>query len=397
MQDINHLNNSLNPMNHSIEPPSFSGLSEESLVTRFFGIVSSSAREFAADPRGFVRGIFVSTYNEGAFGGVRSESLFKRLPREIKQNARDFSQNPAGYMKSVVTMTDREGQRFELVMWCMAAAFFAFTATFGLFFVLPRLLFPTPETLADNRPDENVTFLAPVPEVQPKVKPDSKPLGAGFGAKKPGGGGGGGGKNEPTPPSKGRLPEFALKEPIIDPSPTKQVKNPEYQIPMNVMADPSQMPKQDLALDVVGDPTSNITTPSSGRGTGGGIGDGSGRGIGSGKGSGVGPGEGGGIGGGTAGGGLGSGTPDTRPQIISQSKPKYTEEARQNKIVGKVVLSVEFRADGTIGNVRVVRSLGYGLDENAIAAARLIRFRPAMKGGAPMTFTSRVEFSFNLI
>lgn len=341
-------------MNHSIEPPSFSGLSEESLVTRFFGIVSSSAREFAADPRGFVRGIFVSTYNEGAFGGVRSESLFKRLPREIKQNARDFSQNPAGYVKSVVTMTDREGQRFELVMWCMAAAFFAFTATFGLFFVLPRLLFPTPETLA-------------------------------------------GGKNEPTPASKGRLPEFALKEPIIDPSPTKQVKNPEYQIPMNVMADPSQMPKQDLALDVVGDPTSNITAPSSGTGTGGGIGNGSGRGIGSGQGSGAGPGKGGGYGGNEAGGGLGGGTPDIRPQIISQSKPKYTEEARQNKIVGKVVLSVEFRADGTIGNVRVVRSLGYGLDENAIAAARLIRFRPAMKGGAPMTFTSRVEFSFNLI
>ncbi|MBI4747516.1 MAG: energy transducer TonB [Acidobacteria bacterium] len=92
----------------------------------------------------------------------------------------------------------------------------------------------------------------------------------------------------------------------------------------------------------------------------------------------------------------GSTAPDTRPQIISQSKPRYTEAARQNKIAGKVVLSVEFRADGTIGEVQVVKSLGYGLDECAVEAARHIRFRPAQKGGRPFTFRSRVEYSFHL-
>ena len=88
--------------------------------------------------------------------------------------------------------------------------------------------------------------------------------------------------------------------------------------------------------------------------------------------------------------------PDMRPQIISQPKPGYTEAARHNKIAGKVVLLVEFRADGTIGEVQVVRSLGYGLDECAVEAARHIRFRPAQKGGMPVTFRSRVEYSFHL-
>lgn len=85
-----------------------------------------------------------------------------------------------------------------------------------------------------------------------------------------------------------------------------------------------------------------------------------------------------------------------RPQIIKQSKARYTDEAREALIVGKVVLAVEFLADGTIGEIRVVRSLGYGLDEQAIEAARQIKFHPAMKDGEAMTYTSRVEFLFQL-
>lgn len=87
----------------------------------------------------------------------------------------------------------------------------------------------------------------------------------------------------------------------------------------------------------------------------------------------------------------------SRPQIISQVKGKYTEKARDACIRGKVILAIEFRDDGTIGTIRVVRSLGYGLDEQAIAAAQHIRFRPAMKDGQPVTITRRVEFPFNLI
>lgn len=88
---------------------------------------------------------------------------------------------------------------------------------------------------------------------------------------------------------------------------------------------------------------------------------------------------------------------NSRPQIISQVKGKYTEKARNACIRGKVILAIEFREDGTIGTIRVVRSLGYGLDQQAIAAARHIRFRPAIKDGQPVTMTRRVEFPFNLI
>ena len=85
-----------------------------------------------------------------------------------------------------------------------------------------------------------------------------------------------------------------------------------------------------------------------------------------------------------------------RLQIIRQSKARYTDEARKALIVGKVVLAVEFLTDGTIGEIRVVRSLGYGLDEQAVEAARQIKFRPAMKDGEAIPFTHRVEFSFQL-
>lgn len=78
-------------------------------------------------------------------------------------------------------------------------------------------------------------------------------------------------------------------------------------------------------------------------------------------------------------------------------KPKYTEEARSSKIVGKVTLSVEFRADGRIGDIRIVHGLGYGLDENAISAARLLAFRPALSNGVPVSTRAKVEFTFNLI
>lgn len=95
--------------------------------------------------------------------------------------------------------------------------------------------------------------------------------------------------------------------------------------------------------------------------------------------------------------GMSSSEGNLRPRILSQVKPQYTQEGRANGIQGKVVLSVEFRADGTIGSVTVLRSLGHGLDEKAIAAARQIRFSPATSNGTPKTVTSRVEFFFTLL
>jgi TonB family protein len=90
-------------------------------------------------------------------------------------------------------------------------------------------------------------------------------------------------------------------------------------------------------------------------------------------------------------------TPQTSPvEVLSKPTPEYTAEARQQKVEGEVVLEVEFGASGTIQVIRVVRGLGHGLDESAIAAARQIRFKPATRDGLAVSSTGRLHILFQL-
>jgi outer membrane biosynthesis protein TonB len=57
---------------------------------------------------------------------------------------------------------------------------------------------------------------------------------------------------------------------------------------------------------------------------------------------------------------------------------------------------MSFSAAGTLHVNRVVRGLGHGLDEAAIAAANKIRFKPAMRGGQPVDSTAIVHVVFQL-
>ncbi|MEW6737708.1 MAG: energy transducer TonB, partial [Acidobacteriota bacterium] len=92
------------------------------------------------------------------------------------------------------------------------------------------------------------------------------------------------------------------------------------------------------------------------------------------------------------------GTPGLRlPQLYDKTKPLYTEEARRNKIEGMVVLSVIFYKDGNIGDIKIIRGLGYGLDEQAIEAAKKIRFKPAELNGEAVSVRARLEFTFTLL
>lgn len=86
----------------------------------------------------------------------------------------------------------------------------------------------------------------------------------------------------------------------------------------------------------------------------------------------------------------------TPVEILSKPNPAYTDEARQLKIEGEVLLEVDFAATGTLTVVRVVRGLGHGLDEAAIAAAKQIRFKPAQDGGRPVDFRTTVHIVFRL-
>jgi TonB family protein len=86
----------------------------------------------------------------------------------------------------------------------------------------------------------------------------------------------------------------------------------------------------------------------------------------------------------------------TPVQIVSKPAPVYTEEARRLKIEGEVVLRINFGADGTIRDVAVVRGLGHGLDEAAVAAARKIQFQPAHRGSQPVDYQAVVHVMFQL-
>ncbi len=83
-------------------------------------------------------------------------------------------------------------------------------------------------------------------------------------------------------------------------------------------------------------------------------------------------------------------------EITYKPRPVYTDEGRQLKIEGEVLLQVVFTADGQIRIVKVVRGLGHGLDESAVHAAEKIQFKPALKDGHPADFQAILHIEFEL-
>jgi len=89
--------------------------------------------------------------------------------------------------------------------------------------------------------------------------------------------------------------------------------------------------------------------------------------------------------------------PATTPvEIISKPNPVYTEEARALRLQGEVLLEVSFGANGQLHVNRVVRGLGHGLDEAAVAAADKMKFKPAQHLNQPIDSTAIVHVVFQL-
>ena len=87
----------------------------------------------------------------------------------------------------------------------------------------------------------------------------------------------------------------------------------------------------------------------------------------------------------------------TQPvEILDKPRPRYTEEARKARIEGAVHLEVVFTARGQVQVRRVVKGLGYGLDEAAIEAAGRIRFTPAKVNGTAVDQTALLQVTFLL-
>jgi len=83
-------------------------------------------------------------------------------------------------------------------------------------------------------------------------------------------------------------------------------------------------------------------------------------------------------------------------EILSKPRPQYTEEARRLQVEGEVLIEVLFSASGEVRVLRTIRGLGHGLDENAIAAARAIQFRPAKRGDTAADSTAVIHIVFQL-
>ena len=94
----------------------------------------------------------------------------------------------------------------------------------------------------------------------------------------------------------------------------------------------------------------------------------------------------------------GAGSGVTLPRLIKETKPHYTPDAMSAKIQGAIMLEAVIRRDGTVGEVRVVRSLDkeFGLDEEAVKTVKEWRFAPGKKDGVDVPVLVEIEMTFTL-
>jgi TonB family protein len=85
------------------------------------------------------------------------------------------------------------------------------------------------------------------------------------------------------------------------------------------------------------------------------------------------------------------------PRLVYKIEPQYTDEARDAKLQGSVVLGIEIGPDGFVQDVQVRRGIGLGLDENAMDAVRQWEFSPAFKDGRPVAVMATVEVNYRLM
>jgi len=205
------------------------------------------------------------------------------------------------------------------------------------------------------------------------------------------GGGGGGGDRSKEEASKGNLPKLSMEQ-LAPPTVVLKKQAPKLPVEPTVVV-PPQVELPTINIAGLGDPLTNMTIPSSGTGFGGGIGTGSGGGVGSGRGGGVGLGVGGGIGGGV----FRVGGAVSAPQIMFKVDPEYSEQARKAKYQGTVVLRCIVQKDGTVRDIKIVQSLGLGLDEKAVEAVAQWKFRPGKRRGEAVDVAADIEVTFRLL
>jgi TonB family protein len=86
----------------------------------------------------------------------------------------------------------------------------------------------------------------------------------------------------------------------------------------------------------------------------------------------------------------------TPPEVIARVDPQYPRDAREARAQGIVILEIIVDENDNVEVTRVVRSVGFGLDQAAIEAVQQWRFSPATRNGQPIPFVTELEINFTL-
>jgi TonB family protein len=335
---------------------------------------------------------------------IESESLLSRLKRELVNAVEELRENPRSFLGGLLRGEGSTRQRKRLIQAGFATALIAYSSI-----IMATLL----AGLFRQTQSDQIVIAAPKPLPTPFIiaipiatsKADQQKraakarqglLGGSLQQSQAQRSGGGGGQEDKRPASVGEMPMPALSPQLNPPDlePPK-IKFATLIVPETIYADDALRQRINGQFGI-----RNGQTDAPSRG------DGKGTGIGEGDGPGYDRGIGGNVGGGPP--RIGSGpikgsgdgvlpmSQNLRPTILYREKAKYTENARQNRVQGAVVLSVIFGADGKIHNIRVVRGLPHGLTETSIEAAQHIRFQPAIHNSRPVSVQATLEFNFAL-
>ena len=210
----------------------------------------------------------------------------------------------------------------------------------------------------------------------------------------PGGGGGGGGQLAREPASRLQIPGTDAIAVPTQPreSAVSRPTAPDTRIPEIAIPARHQAAGLETFMGVVA--STPAVTASHGPGDLGGGGGGRGQGAGDGTGVGLDDGFDKGVGGQV----YQPGNGVTGPQLIRDVKPVYTAEAMRAQVQGAVLLECIVDSEGRIADVKVLRSVDrrFGLDEQAVRAARLWRFKPGQRHGVPVPVQITIELTFAL-
>jgi protein TonB len=294
-------------------------------------------------------------------GEIKEQGVFASLISSVRDAFFAPKLPPLVLQSKPIAVPDRMATKRST-----ASTAFAIGAHVVIILLIALFIASQVKVMTPQKKDVTAVTVPPPPPIAPKLEQI----------------GGGGGQHDLAPVSKGRLPDLAQKQ-LIPP------KAPPTVAPKLAVV-PTVVVQKDLNLanntmPNLGMPNSTLNGVS--------LGNGNGTGIGSGSGSGIGPGSGGNTGGGPMhiGGGV------SKPVVLYQVEPEFSEEARKAKFSGNVEVYLWVDTDGRPSHIKVVRGVGMGLDQKAMDAVRQYRFRPAMKDGKPVQVDLYVDVNFQIL